>query len=132
MGLCVLSSFGGIGNRGWQWRLENGAMEWDLLAGSTDNDFKPLLPTTGPDTAQLNAWYHVAVTFTGQSPTNGDQANVLPTDTQKNTVYAFALERGVSDIETYALALARHFVATMQVGSRFSGFSPTKPTGRRR
>jgi urate oxidase len=40
----------------------------------------------------------------------GDQANVLPTDTQKNTVYAFALERGVSDIETYALALARHFV----------------------
>jgi urate oxidase len=40
----------------------------------------------------------------------GDQANVLPTDTQKNTAYAFALERGVSDIETYALALARHFV----------------------
>jgi urate oxidase len=39
----------------------------------------------------------------------GDQANVLPTDSQKNTAYAFALERGVTDIETYALALARHF-----------------------
>jgi urate oxidase len=39
----------------------------------------------------------------------GDQANVLPTDTQKNTAYALALERGVTEIETYALALARHF-----------------------
>ena len=41
---------------------------------------------------------------------SGDQANVLPTDSQKNTAYAFALERGVTDIESYALALARHFV----------------------
>ncbi len=40
---------------------------------------------------------------------DGDQANVLPTDSQKNSAYAFALERGVTDIETYALALARHF-----------------------
>jgi urate oxidase len=40
---------------------------------------------------------------------SGDQANVLPTDTQKNTAYAYALERGVADIETYALALATHF-----------------------
>ena len=39
----------------------------------------------------------------------GDQARVLPTDSQKNTAYAFALERGVTDIETFALALARHF-----------------------
>jgi urate oxidase len=41
---------------------------------------------------------------------HGDQADVLPTDSQKNTAYAFALERGVPDVETYALALARHFV----------------------
>jgi urate oxidase len=40
---------------------------------------------------------------------DGDQANVLPTDSQKNTAYAFALETGVTEIETYALALARHF-----------------------
>ena len=39
----------------------------------------------------------------------GDQANVLPTDTQKNTVYAFAKEKGVRAIEEFALALARHF-----------------------
>jgi urate oxidase len=41
----------------------------------------------------------------------GDQANVLPTDTQKNTVYAYAKERSAGEIEDYALALAGHFVA---------------------
>ena len=45
----------------------------------------------------------------GDAYSRGDQANVLPTDSQKNTAYAFALEAGVTDIETYALALARHF-----------------------
>jgi urate oxidase len=40
----------------------------------------------------------------------GDQANVLPTDTQKNTAYAFASEPGIEEIEDYALGLARHFV----------------------
>ncbi len=42
---------------------------------------------------------------------DGDQANVLPTDTQKNTSYAFASEPGIAEIEDYALGLARHFVA---------------------
>lgn len=41
----------------------------------------------------------------------GDQSNVLPTDTQKNTVFAFAKLHGVGAIEDYALTLARHFVA---------------------
>jgi urate oxidase len=40
----------------------------------------------------------------------GDQAAVLPTDTQKNTCYAYAKEKGLGAIEDYALALARHFV----------------------
>jgi urate oxidase len=40
----------------------------------------------------------------------GDQAAVLPTDTQKNTVYAYAKEKGLGPIEAYALTLARHFV----------------------
>ena len=40
----------------------------------------------------------------------GDQAKVLPTDSQKNTVFAYATERGIAEIEDYALALARHFV----------------------
>ena len=40
----------------------------------------------------------------------GDNRAVLPTDTQKNTVYAFAREHGVGSIEEFGLRLARHFV----------------------
>lgn len=40
----------------------------------------------------------------------GDQSNVLPTDTQKNTAFAFAKSRGIDTIEQYGLDLARHFV----------------------
>jgi urate oxidase len=40
----------------------------------------------------------------------GDNAAVLPTDTQKNTAYAFARKHGVGQIEEFALLLARHFV----------------------
>lgn len=40
----------------------------------------------------------------------GDQSRVLPTDTQKQTVYAYAKQPGISTIEDYGLALARHFV----------------------
>jgi urate oxidase len=42
--------------------------------------------------------------------TSGDQAKVLPTDTQKNTAFAYAKEKGVGELEDYALDLARHFV----------------------
>lgn len=40
----------------------------------------------------------------------GDQTRVLPTDTQKQTIYAYAKEVGVGEIEEFALALGRHFV----------------------
>jgi len=40
----------------------------------------------------------------------GNQSNVLPTDTQKNTAFAYAKSHGVGSIEDYGLALARHFV----------------------
>jgi len=40
----------------------------------------------------------------------GDNAGVLPTDTMKNTVYAFAKEHGVGQPEAFGLLLARHFV----------------------
>jgi urate oxidase len=42
----------------------------------------------------------------------GDNAGVLPTDTQKNTVFAFARD-GVGEIEDFALRLACHFVDTV-------------------
>ncbi len=47
----------------------------------------------------------------------GDQAKVLPTDTQKNTVFAYAKQKGIGEIENFALDLGRHFVddiATVQ------------------
>jgi urate oxidase len=39
----------------------------------------------------------------------GDNSKVVPTDTQKNTVFAFAADP-VGEIEEFALRLARHFV----------------------
>ncbi|TQN31080.1 urate oxidase [Haloactinospora alba] len=42
----------------------------------------------------------------------GDNSPCIPTDTQKNTVYALAKENGgVGAIEDFALLLARHFVS---------------------
>ena len=40
----------------------------------------------------------------------GDNSGVLPTDTMKNTCFAFAQRHGAVEIEEYALLLARHFV----------------------
>lgn len=40
----------------------------------------------------------------------GDQSKVLPTDSQKNTAYAYAKEHGLGSIEDFGLTLARHFV----------------------
>ncbi|GAA4379406.1 factor-independent urate hydroxylase [Agromyces bauzanensis] len=40
----------------------------------------------------------------------GDQSNVLPTDSQKQTAYAYAKRLGTASIEEYGLSLARHFV----------------------
>ncbi|QXJ24729.1 urate oxidase [Actinomadura graeca] len=40
----------------------------------------------------------------------GDNAAVLTTDTQKNTVFAFAKKYGIGEIEDFGLLLARHFV----------------------
>jgi urate oxidase len=40
----------------------------------------------------------------------GDQSQVLPTDSQKNTCFAYAKQKGIGQIEDYAISLARHFV----------------------
>ena len=42
--------------------------------------------------------------------TDGDQAHVLPTDTQKNTAFAYAKKHGVSSPEDYAIALGRRLL----------------------
>lgn len=48
----------------------------------------------------------------------GDNSAVLPTDTQKNTVYAFARRYGVAAIEEFGLRLARHFVESQPTITR--------------
>ncbi len=45
--------------------------------------------------------------------TAGDNAHVLTTDTQKNTVFAFARD-GVGSPEAFALRLARHFAGAYE------------------
>jgi urate oxidase len=44
----------------------------------------------------------------------GDNAKVVATDTQKNTVYAFAQQYGVGEIEAFALLLGRHFTDSFE------------------
>lgn len=44
--------------------------------------------------------------------THGDNTDVLPTDTMKNTVYVRAKDHALDSIESFALDLTAHFVAT--------------------
>ncbi|GGO92481.1 factor-independent urate hydroxylase [Wenjunlia tyrosinilytica] len=46
--------------------------------------------------------------------TSGSNATVLPTDTTKNTVFAFAKEHGIESAERFGIALARHFVTSQE------------------
>ena len=48
----------------------------------------------------------------GASHLVGDNSHVVPTDTQKNTVFAFAKQAPVGEIEDFALRLGRHFVGS--------------------
>ncbi|MFJ5222278.1 factor-independent urate hydroxylase [Streptomyces sp. NPDC088400] len=45
---------------------------------------------------------------------SGSNARVLPTDTTKNTVYAFAKEHGIESAEQFGILLARHFVTSQE------------------
>jgi urate oxidase len=58
--------------------------------------------------------YNVSVALSGGQDAphlTGDNSPVLPTDTQKNTVYAFAAEdEVVAQPESFGVRLARHFV----------------------
>ncbi|HEY0641590.1 MAG TPA: urate oxidase [Pseudonocardiaceae bacterium] len=64
----------------------------------------------------------------------GDNAGVLPTDTQKNTVYAFARD-GIASPEEFGLRLARHFVDATpgihwaRVDLECHGWEPVADTG---
>lgn len=55
----------------------------------------------------------VAIGFEGDydtSYTDGDNRDVLPTDTMKNTVYALAARDGAAEPEPFGMLLGRHFI----------------------
>ena len=55
----------------------------------------------------------VAIAFEGDydtSYTEGDNRDVLPTDTMKNTVYALAARDGAGEPEAFGTILGRHFI----------------------
>ncbi len=56
---------------------------------------------------------NVSVALSGDfaaSHLTGDNSKIVPTDTQKNTVFAFARDGDIGEAEDFALRLARHFV----------------------
>jgi urate oxidase len=64
---------------------------------------------------------NVTVTLSGAfeaTHLTGDNTAVLTTDAQKNTVFAFAAEHGVGQIEDFALLLAGHFATTQEPVTR--------------
>ncbi len=71
-----------VGTRGWQFRLQNAAIpsiDFNFISATGGNSVNLAypLPLSGPDALATNQWYHVAVTYTGNTPTNSDPANLL-------------------------------------------------------
>ncbi len=74
-----------------------------------------LLHVSRDETTHVITDLSVSVALSGEltaTHLSGDNTAVLTTDAQKNAVFAFAKEHGVSEIEDFALLLARHFVAS--------------------
>jgi urate oxidase len=66
----------------------------------------------GPDRHELKD-VTIAIRLEGDfaaAYTDGDNREVLPTDTMKNTVYALAAEHPFEDVEDFGLALSEHFL----------------------
>jgi len=65
--------------------------------------------------------FNVSISLSGDFATTyleGDNSKVLPTDTQKNTVFAFAREAPPGQPEEFALRLARHFARDVDAVAR--------------
>ncbi|MCA0145352.1 factor-independent urate hydroxylase [Blastococcus sp. LR1] len=74
----------------------------------------------GADGDALRDW-NVSSSLSGELEAvhlSGDNGNVLPTDSQKNTAYAFAQRLGGVEPEAFALALAEHFVSSQPAITR--------------
>jgi urate oxidase len=76
---------------------------------------------SGPGGSDLVRDWNVSASLSGDlaaTHLTGDNSSVLATDTQKNTVYAFAKRLGGIEPEAFALELAAHFVGTQPAISR--------------
>lgn len=82
--------------------------------------------------------WNVSTSLSGDladSHLTGDNSKVLPTDSQKNRVYALARELGAVEPEVFALALAKFFTSSQEPISRARiavdeyGWSPIGSTG---
>lgn len=75
----------------------------------------------------------VAVRFEGRfeaAHVNGDNSDVLPTDTMKNTVYALARELPLEEIEDFALALSGRFLSENPMVSKVEVSLEERPWAR--
>jgi len=67
------------GSRGWHFRIQTGStpqLNFNFINPNLGNFTVPL-PLSGPNAVTTNQWYHVAVVYTGNAPTNGDIAGEL-------------------------------------------------------
>jgi hypothetical protein len=75
----------------------------------------------GPDGSDLVRDWNVSTSLSGDlaaTHLTGDNSRVLPTDTQKNTVYALAKKLGGIEPEAFAVELAAHYTGSAGAISR--------------
>jgi len=75
----------------------------------------------GPDGSDLVRDWNVSTSLSGDlaaTHLTGDNSRVLPTDTQKNTVYALAKKLGGIEPEAFAIELATHYTGSADAISR--------------
>jgi urate oxidase len=78
-------------------------------------------PNARPDARHDIKELNVGIRFEGDfdaAHTKGENRNILPTDTMKNTVYALARQHPVDTAEAFCLRLADHFLAKNPQASR--------------
>jgi urate oxidase len=93
---------------------------------------------TGADGGDVIRDWNVCTSLSGDladSHLTGDNAKVLPTDSQKNKIYALARERGVVPPEAFAIELGSFFVSSQEPITRARvsieeyGWTPIGATG---
>lgn len=57
----------------------------------------------------------------------GDNSDIIPTDTMKNTVYALAKLKGIKNIETFAMDICEHFISSFKHVTRAKVYMEEAP-----